>query len=85
MKRSVLVFSMAVLLLTAGLISVTAQEPQTKPDTVNMDTEAKPEFYYPVEDETAGTEKGSSSLIAIIAAVVVVGGFGAFFFLKKKK
>jgi len=85
MKRSVLVFSMAALLLTAGLISVTAQEPQTKPDTVNMDTEAKPEFYYPVEDENTGEEKGSSALIVIVAAVVVAGGLGAFFVLRKKK
>ena len=87
MKKSVLVISMAAFLLTAGVRLVSAQEePQPKKDTVNMDTDAKPQFYYPVEDEAAaGTEKGSSSLIAIIAGVVVVAGIGAFVLLKKKK
>jgi LPXTG-motif cell wall-anchored protein len=85
MKKSILMFSM-VLLLLSGINKVMAQEqPQPKKDTVNMDTDAKPTLYYPVEDEKAKTKGSSSSTILIIVgAVVVVGGAG-FFFLKKKK
>jgi len=87
MKRSVLVFSMTALLLAAGMNVLTAQEqPQPKKDTVNMDTDAKPQFYYPVEDENAaGAEKGGFPVIPVVAGVVVIGGLGAFFALRKKK
>ena len=52
MKKSVLVFSMTLLLLLSGLnIAVGQEQPKPKKDTVNMDTDAKPKFYYPVEDE----------------------------------
>lgn len=87
MKRSVLVFSMTLLLLLGGLNMAVAQEqPKPKKDTVNMDTDAKPTFYYPVEDEKGGA-KGKSSVLTIgiiVGAVVVVGGAG-FFLLKRKK
>jgi LPXTG-motif cell wall-anchored protein len=82
MKKTVLVFSMALLLLLSGLNFVSGQEqPKPKRDTVNMDTDAKPTYYAPVEDEKG---KSSSTLIIVVAAVVVAGG-AAFFFLKKKK
>lgn len=86
MKRSVLVFSMLSLLVIGGMNIANAQEqPAPKKDTVNMDTEAKPTFYYATEDEKTSDEKGSGATIAIIAgAVVVVAGAG-FFLLKKKK
>ena len=88
MKKSVLVFSMSLLLLLGGLnIAVGQEQPKPKKDTVNMDSDAKPQFYYPVEDEKAGvkSKKGNTTTIAIIAgAVVVVAGAG-FFLLKKKK
>jgi hypothetical protein len=87
MKKTVLVISMAALLLTAGMKLASAQEqPQPKKDTVNMDTDAKPQFYYPVEDEkAAGTEKGGFPVLPVVGVVVVVAGIGAFFVLKKKK
>jgi len=86
MKRSVLVFSMTALLFAAGMNTLSAQEePQPKKDTVNMDTEAKPQFYYPVEDEASGPEKGGFPVIPVVAGVVVLGAIGAFFVLKKKK
>jgi len=88
MKKSILVFSMTVLFLLSGLSMAIAQEqPAPKKDTVNMDTDAKPEFYYAIEDEetTDGTEKGSSTTIFIIIGAVVVLGGAAFFLLKKKK
>jgi len=47
-----------------------------------MDTNAKPTFYYPVEDEKKGI---SGTTIGIIAGAVVVVGAVAFFLLKKKK
>ena len=83
MKKSVLVFSMTLLLIVSGLRVVVAQEqPKPKKDTVNMDTNAKPTFYYPVEDEKKGI---SGATIGIIAGAVVVVGGVAFFLLKKKK
>ena len=83
MKKSVLVFSMTLLLIVSGLRVVVAQEqPKPKKDTVNMDTNAKPTFYYPVEDEKKGI---SCATIGIIAGAVVVVGAVAFFLLKKKK
>ena len=50
-----------------------------------MDTEAKPQFYYPVEDDAAGAKKGGFPVIPVVAGVVVIGAIGAFFVLKKKK
>lgn len=90
MKKSILVFLMTTLLSIWGMNMACAQEqPAPKKDTVNMDTDAKPTFYYPVEDEKATgkpeSEKGSSSTILIIAGVVVVAAAAGFFLLKKKK
>lgn len=90
MKKLVSTFLMTFLLFIGGMKMVNAQEqPAPKKDTVNMDTDAKPTFYYPVEDEKAAakmnSEKGSSSTILIIAGIVVVAGAAGFFLLKKKK
>ena len=83
MKKSVLVFSLTLLLIVSGLRVVVAQDqPKPKKDTVNMDTNAKPTFYYPVEDEKKGM---SGATIGIIAGAVVVVAGVAFFLLKKKK
>jgi LPXTG-motif cell wall-anchored protein len=84
MKKSILVFSLASLLLACGLKVVVAQEqPKLKKDTVNIDTDAKPTFYY-AEEESAKSKSGIPT-IAIIAGAAVVIAIGAFFFLKKKK
>ena len=83
MKKSVLVFSMTLLLIVSGLrVAVAQEQPKPKKDTVNMDTNAKPTFYYPVEDEKKGM---SGATIGIIAGAVVVVAGVAFFLLKKKK
>ena len=83
MKKSILVFSMATLMLAGGLkVGVAQDQPKTKKDTVNIDTDAKPTFYY-AEDETKS--KGGIPTVAIIAGVAVVVAVGAFFLLKKKK
>lgn len=76
---------MSLLLLVSGAALLKAQEqPTPKKDTVNMDTNAKPEFYYKVEDEATG-KKGSSSMVIIIAvAVVVVAGVVVMVTRKKK-
>jgi LPXTG-motif cell wall-anchored protein len=90
MKKSVLAVSI-MLLLIVGLNRAMAQEqPKPKKDTVNMDTDAKPTFYYPVEDEKSNAKKGSGNnsvaIVAIIAgAVVLVGGAGFVFLRKKNK
>ncbi len=84
MKKSALVFLMTMLLIFSGLTVVKGQErPKPKKDTVNMDTNAKPTYYYPVEDEKKGMSTGAMIGI-IVGAVVVVGAVG-FFLLKKKK
>jgi LPXTG-motif cell wall-anchored protein len=85
MKKSILVFSMTSLLLIGGMNIANAQDqPKPKKDTVNMDTDAKPTFYYAVEDEKGGAKSSSATIAIIIGAVVVVGAAG-FFLLKKKK
>jgi LPXTG-motif cell wall-anchored protein len=85
MKKSVLVFLLATLFILGGMnIAISQEQPKPKRDTVNMDTDAKPQFYYPVEDEKA-KPKGSSSTIVIIAGAVVLAGAAGFFLLKKKK
>jgi LPXTG-motif cell wall-anchored protein len=85
MKKTILSFTMASLLLIGGMNLVVAQEqPSPKPDTVNMDTYAKPTFYYAEEDKPAES-KGSASNIAIIAGVVVVAAAVGFFLVKKNK
>ena len=87
MKRSLLVFIMTAVLLLGGLTILKAQEqPAPKKDTVNMDTHAKPEFYYALEDEdSAASKKGSSTtMIIIVAAVVVVAGVAVMLLRKKK-
>jgi len=74
---------MTLLLILGGLnVAVAQEQPKPKEDTVNMDTNAKPTFYYPVEDEKKGM---SGTTIGIIAGAVVVVAGVAFFLLKKKK
>ncbi len=84
MKKLVLVFTMTALLLVSGITLICAQEqPETHKDTVNMDTYAKPQYYYATEDEKS--QKSPIATIAIIAGAVIVVGAAAFFLLKKKK
>ncbi|MBK8882186.1 MAG: hypothetical protein IPN67_07275 [Bacteroidales bacterium] len=84
MKKSVLVFSMASLLLAGSLkVSVAQDQPKPKKDTVNIDTDAKPTFYY--AEEEAAKSKGGIPVIAIIGGVAVIVAAGAFFIFKKKK
>ena len=86
MKKASLVFSMIFFLLSGGLGFVIAQEkPEPKKDTVNIDTDAKPSFYYAVEDEKSDGKSGSGGTIAIVAGVVVVLGAAGYFLLRKKK
>jgi hypothetical protein len=84
MKKSVLVFSMTLLLIAGGINVTFAQDqPKPKKDSINMDTNAKPTFYNAVEDEKKG--KSPVATIALIAGGVIVVGAAAFFMLKKKK
>ena len=85
MKKAILVFSMASLLLAGSLKTGLAQEqPKPKKDTVNIDTDAKPIFYYAVEDKES-TSKSGAGKIVIIAGVLVIGAVGGFVLLRKKK
>jgi LPXTG-motif cell wall-anchored protein len=84
MKKSILVFSMASLMLAGSLKTAVSQDqPKPKKDTVNIDTDAKPTFYYAEEEKQAS--KSNTGTIGIIAGVVIVVGAAAYFLLKKKK
>ena len=90
MKKSILFLSFSVIVAVSGLIPAIAQEqPKPQKDTVNIDTDAKPTFYYAVEDEKKQGDKNKGKspvvLIAIIAGAVVVVGAAGFFLLKKKE
>jgi len=89
MKKAILILSLSVVLLLTGLTMAFAQEvPQPQKDTVNIDTDAKPTFYYAVEDEESAEEakgKSSTGLMAIIAGAVIVVGGVVLFLLRKKK
>jgi hypothetical protein len=85
MKKIVLVFSMTSLLFLGSMnFGISQEQPKPKKDTVNMDTDAKPTFYYAAEDEKKESKGGFKTIGIIIGAVVVVGAAG-FFLLKKKK
>jgi hypothetical protein len=90
MKKAIMIISLSAALILSGLSLVSGQEqPKPQKDTVNMDTQAKPTFYYATEDEKSASEKGSGKssfgTIALIAGAVIVVGAAAFFLLKKKK
>jgi LPXTG-motif cell wall-anchored protein len=90
MKKTMMIISLSAALLVSGLSFISGQEqPKPQKDTVNMDTQAKPTFYYATEDEKTASGKGSgkssAATIAIISGALVVVGAAGFFFLKKKK
>ena len=90
MKKAILILSLAGLLMMVNSGKVISQEkPKPKKDTVNLDTDAKPKFYYAVEDEKAkaplNKSGGSTATIVMIAGAVVIVGATVFFMMKKKK
>jgi LPXTG-motif cell wall-anchored protein len=90
MKKAILIFSMAVILMMVNSgMAISQEKPKPKKDTVNMDTQAKPTFYYAVEDEKAKApvSKGggaTATIIMIVGGALIVGAT-VYFFLKKKK
>ena len=89
MKKTFLFLLVTALLISSGINFAVAQDqPAPKKDTVNMDTDAKPEFYYAIEDEendTKDSSSGSSATILIIIGAVAVLSAAGYFLLKKKK
>jgi LPXTG-motif cell wall-anchored protein len=90
MKKPILIICLSLVFAISGIIPAAAQEqPKPAKDTVNIDSNAKPELYYSTEDEKTeagtGTGKSSTGTIGIILGAVVVVGGAAFFLLKKKK
>jgi len=90
MRKSFLIVSLITLISVAGISVLSAQEqPKPEKDTVNMDTNAKPEVYYAIEDEESmpdsnGNSLGSGTIAIVLGAVIVLGG-AAFLLLRKKK
>jgi LPXTG-motif cell wall-anchored protein len=90
MKKTIMVISLTAIFAINGLnLAVAQEQPKLKKDTVNMDTDARPEVYYEVEDDKVETHnasgKSATGTIAIIAGTVILIGAAAFFLLKKKK
>lgn len=86
MKKSVIVLLFSVFLLACTGIINAQDQPVPKKDTVNMDTDAKPEFYYAIEDEESmEDQKSSNSTVIIIAAVVVLAGVLTVVLVRKRK
>ena len=90
MKKAILILSLAgaLMMVNSGL-AISQEKPKPKKDTVNMDTDAKPKFYYAVEDDKANVPAKKSGLstatIVMIAGAVVIVGATVFFMMKKKK
>jgi LPXTG-motif cell wall-anchored protein len=83
MKKIILIFSIVSLMMSVNSISA-QEEPKPKKDTVNIDTDAKPTFYYAEEDEAAES-KGNTTTIVIITGVAVILAGGFYFVMKRKK
>jgi hypothetical protein len=88
MKKAILFLSLSVALMLTGLTMAFAQEaPNPQKDTVNIDTDAKPTYYYATEDEKTKAEntKGKSpvALIGIIVGAVIIVGGVVMILLKK--
>lgn len=89
MKRTFLTLSLAAVLAAGNIFFAAGQEePKPKKDSVNMDTIAKPTFYYAIEDEKTGSAEGkkgaASNVVLIAAAVVIVAGIVIALVRKKK-
>ena len=90
MKKVILILSLACVLIMVNTQMVISQEkPKPKKDTINMDSNAKPTYYYAVEDEKANVppkkSNGATATIVMIAGAVVIVGITVFFMMKKKK
>jgi LPXTG-motif cell wall-anchored protein len=90
MKKYIIIFSVSILVFYNGITVVVGQDqPKPKKDTVNLDTDAKPKFYYAIEDEQPAKKqnpvKRNSPQLIIIAGIAAVGVVAGYFLLKKKK
>ena len=84
MKRAFLISLMSAILLISGVNFVSGQDqPQPKKDTVNIDTDAKPQFYYAEDEEESGKKSNTGAIVGAGAVVVIAAGY--FFFRKKKQ
>jgi len=89
MRRTLLTLSLAAALAAGNFYFAAGQEePKPKKDSVNMDTVAKPTFYYAIEDEKTAPAEGkkgaASNVVLIAAAIVIVAGIVITLVRKKK-
>jgi LPXTG-motif cell wall-anchored protein len=90
MKKSILILSLAGAMILGYTGTAMSQEkPKPKKDTVNMDSNAKPQKYYAVEDDKpkppVRKSSGSTGTIVMIAGAAVIVGATVYFMMKKKK
>jgi hypothetical protein len=88
MKKAFLILSLSGLMLAGFGIAKAQEQPKPKKDTVNMDTDAKPKFYYAVEDDKStksAQKRGAGTTIAIVCGGFVVAAGLGFYLLKKKR
>jgi LPXTG-motif cell wall-anchored protein len=90
MKKTLLVLSLVGILLVANSgMAMSQEKPKPKKDTVNMDSNAKPTLYYPVEDDKvkpqAPKNNSSTGTIVMIVGAVIIVGATVYFMMKKKK
>jgi len=83
MKKTIIRFALAVVLMLNIAAVALAQKPKADKDTVNADKAAKPVFYQASEDENSSKGGSSNTIIGIAVGVIVAGGIG--FMLRKKK
>jgi len=83
MKKTIIRFALAVVLMLNIAAVALAQKPKADKDTVNADKAAKPVFYQASEDENSSKGGSSNTIIGIAVGVIVAGGIG--FLLRKKK
>ena len=83
MKKTILMISIAGMLLLSGLsLAVAQDQPSATKDSVNADKAAKPVFYDAAAEE-APKSNSTTTYVLVFGAIVLVG-VGGYFMMKKK-
>ena len=84
MKKTILMISIAGMLLLSGLsLAVAQDQPSATKDSVNADKAAKPVFYDAAAEEAP--KSNSTTTYVLVAGAIVLVAAGGYFMMKKKK